>query len=444
MADHPRAGKLAQTLLTALIIVVCLAPLARSDAARRVGASEGAPPKVASGQSAPQPQDNLFLFTTVADLERGTNDGTQVLGQKDGTAALTLRDASISGTYTSPRVQTKPFDRMILSWNADTPGGTYIEVQGRVRAGGQWSKWLSWGHWSASAFAGDDGVTIERGSAAPEDAEDNVARVAIDELSVKGGPTRTADMFQYRLILHGVAAQAGRSSPRASTGPLTGTSAGGILSPDVFLVAATLRNTLVGQAVPKVYPPGLPDMSHLDVDLDVPAFSQAQQDPSIAGSICSPTSMAMVLSYHGIDISPETVAWGVRDYSAGIFGDWPFNTAYAGSRGLKAYVDYLVPDPGADPWYPVKREIAAGNPVVVSVVYRKPGYSGSDWPEVAGVPINSTDGHLVVIRGFTWQDGVEFVIVNDPAARTSAEVRRLYRADQFFDAWVDKVAYLVH
>ena len=48
-----------------------------------------------------------------------------------------------------------------------------------------------------------------------------------------------------------------------------------------------------------------------------------------------------------------------------------------------------------------------------------------------------------MIRGFTWQDGVEYVIVNDPAGANNDEVRRLYRADQFFNAWVKKVTYLV-
>ena len=50
-----------------------------------------------------------------------------------------------------------------------------------------------------------------------------------------------------------------------------------------------------------------------------------------------------------------------------MFGDWPFNTAYVASCGFTPYVDYMVPAEGADPWYSVKREIADGNPVVVSV-----------------------------------------------------------------------------
>ena len=91
----------------------------------------------------------------------------------------------------------------------------------------------------------------------------------------------------------------------------------------------------------------------------------------------------------------------MRDYQADMFGNWPFNTAYAAAHGLTAYVEYGTPAEGGDPWYAVKHEINNGNPVVVSVKYRKPGYEGRTEPEVEGVPINYTAGHLVLVRGFT-------------------------------------------
>lgn len=372
------------------------------------------------------PQKNLFIFTTVSDFERGEQDGTEVVGAGNG--AVTLKKGVTYGTYTSPEIETEPFEYMILSWDADTPEGTYVEIQGRVHVWGQWSKWLSWGRWSTSAFTDADGNTALPGSAPLSMRDDSIARVATDELYVKGSSGQTADKFQYRLILHGQDDKTG--DPKRA--------------PKVYLVACTIKNTLPRQSIPKVYPEGAPDLSHLDMDLDVPTYSQYMRDSRIANSICSPTSMAMLLGYRGIDISPEECAWGVRDYQAGIFGNWSFNTAYVASYGLVAYVDYMVPAQGADPWYSVKKEISEGNPVVVSVKYRKPGYTGSSYPEVEGVPINSTGGHLVLIRGFTWVGGTEYVIVNDPAAPSNDEVRRLYRADQFFSAWTSKVAYVVY
>lgn len=336
----------------------------------------------------------------------------------------TTFDDFTSGTYTSAVVETRPFEYMVLSWNADTPDGTHIEIDGRVRVGGRWSSWLSWGKWSTSAFLDGDGRLALPGSAPAAETDDPLAKLATDELQVKGAAGEAADAFQYRLTLHSLQGGASDGGPR------------------VRLVACTLRNTLPGRDIPKEYPPDAPDLSHLEVDLDVPAYSQYRRDPRIGGSICSPTCMAMVLAYRGIDISPEQAAWGVNDYTVPMFGNWPFNTAFAASYGLVAYVEYLTPAAGSDPWYAVKQEVVRGNPVVVSVRYRRPDYSGSSSFPVEGVPINATGGHLVLVRGFAWRDGVEYVIVNDPAAPDDETVRREYRADQFAVAWHKKVAYI--
>lgn len=372
---------------------------------------------------------NLFLFTTAGQFEQGQHDRTQAVYASSHGAAITLVADSARGVYTSPEIETLPFDYMILSWNGVTPEGSYIEIAGRVRVSGQWTKWLPWGSWATSAFANEAGETAMPGSAPKLDREDDLASVDPDELKVKGSTKQLADRFQYRLVLH-----------RAPDG---------CTSPRVSLVACSIKNSSPGQAIPKVYPDedagAEVDLRNLNLDLDVPMYSQYQQDPTIAHSICSPTSMAMAMTFHGVPVLPEDAARGVRDHTVPMFGNWPFNTAYVGSRGFRSYVDYLVPADGADPWGSVKREIAAGRPVVVSVRYRKPGFEDGKRtePEVEGVPINRTPGHLVLVRGFTWKDGVEYVIVNDPAGATNEEVRRLYRADQFFKAWVKKVAYLV-
>ena len=383
---------------------------------------------------------NLFLFSTANQFEQGKHDQTQAICASERGSAVTLIGSAARGVYTSPEVETLPFDYMILSWNAVTPEGSYIEIAGRVRVSGQWSKWLPWGSWATSAFVNVTGETVMPGSAPKTEREDDLASVDPDELKVKGSPEQLADRFQYRLILY--------RTPIKTSEP-SGEIGRDETSPRVSLVACSIKNSAPGQAIPRICPDEdagtQVGLRNLDLDLDVPAYSQYRQDPKIANSICSPTSMAMAMTYHGVQVTPEDAAHGVRDHTVPMFGNWPFNTAFVGSRGFRSYVDYLVPAEGDDPWGSVKREIAACRPVVVSVRYRKPGYEDSKYkePEVEGVPINRTPGHLVLVRGFTWKDGVEYVIVNDPAGATNEEVRRLYRADQFFKAWVKKVAYLV-
>ncbi|MGE5578929.1 MAG: C39 family peptidase [Bacillota bacterium] len=368
---------------------------------------------------------------------------------------MVLADGAEQGVYTSPEIETEPFDYMILSWNATTPEGSYIEIAGRVRVAGRWSRWLPWGSWATSDFVNAAGQLVKPGSAPKDEREDDLVAVEPDELRVKGSPEDTATAFQYRLVLHrapGGSGQDGCDHAEGERSAAVGACGG---SPSVSLVACSIKNSIPGQAIPKVWEAaagvgtagdgGHSRFIYLDKDLDVQQYSQYQQDPKIAHSICSPTSMAMAMTYHGVPTLPEEAAWAVRDNTVPMFGNWPFNTAFVGSRGFRSYVDYLVPAEGADPWGSVKQEIAAGRPVVISVRYRKPGYEDGKYkePEVEGVPINRTPGHLVLVRGFTWKDGVEYVIVNDSAGATNEEVRRLYRADQFFRAWVKNVAYLV-
>jgi peptidase C39-like protein len=61
--------------------------------------------------------------------------------------------------------------------------------------------------------------------------------------------------------------------------------------------------------------------------------------------------------------------------------------------------------------------------------------------ELTGAPISSTNGHLLVIVGFT-ADGD--VIVNDPAAPRSRTVVRTYDRGQFENAWLPRSGGLVY
>jgi uncharacterized protein YvpB len=174
--------------------------------------------------------------------------------------------------------------------------------------------------------------------------------------------------------------------------------------------------------------PALPSGPGLGKDLNVPRYSQLDQAPSVASLVCSPTSLAMVLKFWGVERSvPETIR-GVRDAVTGIYGNWPLNTAFAGAQGLDAHVDrfYSIEQ--------LEAEIAAGRPVIASVRWRA--------GQLDNAPVASTEGgHLIVVRGFTPQGDV---IVNDPVGRGEG-VRRVYKRQQFAQIWLGAggVVYLV-
>ena len=75
-----------------------------------------------------------------------------------------------------------------------------------------------------------------------------------------------------------------------------------------------------------------------------------------------------------------------------------------------------------------ERFIAAGIPLAASIRFSR--------GQLTGAPISATSGHLVVITGFTSNGDV---VVNDPAARTDASVRRTYDRGQFERAWLRRL-----
>lgn len=357
---------------------------------------------------------NLMIQTTTSDFNDNVMGLDRVeIAANSGDGAIKLQAGHQSGVYTSNVFNTSPFTKVVLSWDTDTPAGTLVQVETRVcenavDANGQstenWSDWLSFGQW---------GTTINRSSGIGV-TDSPLAKMEVDTLVVKNG--RTANKIQYRVILHS-----------GATG----------VTPTVQLIAMALRDANPGQGITKIFSDN-PDLSNLAV-INVPQLSQMVREPSIADSICSPTSVAMILNYYGTAVQPETSAWGAYDYGAEEFGNWPFNTAYAASYGRLAYVDYSTIEG-------LKREIAGGHPVAVAVAYKNSAGVSADLPVVDGAPIRSTYGHLIVVCGFTSENGTEYIIINDPAAASNGGVRVRYRLDQFTAAWAESgnIAYIIH
>jgi uncharacterized protein YvpB len=358
-------------------------------AAAAAAAQPGEPPAVTMKGS--------LLVDTGSAFTAGTTSGTVVLP----TEAAPLRLAATAGRYQSrglylsPVIRTAPFRELILSWNADTPAGTAITIEAQVLVGQKWSEWFSWGTWGGK-------------SASAAKLAGQTAKMDIDTLTISGGQKAIA--VRYRLTL---------------------TSADSRVTPTVRLVALTVRD----HGDSGVSPPASP-AAGWQLGLAVPAYAQAKRDPRIASRICSPTSLSMVMNYWGVAVSPEEAAWGSYDHRGDLFGNWSFNAAYAGKHGFTAYVAYL--DSLAD----LKQEIAQGFPVVVAVWYRSSQAVNQAFPVLHGAPIDYTDGHLVVVRGFKVKDGKEYVLVNDPAGGDEAGVYREYAAGEFAAAWV-KVAYII-
>jgi len=329
----------------------------------------------------------------------------------------------VSGTWTSGWTPLSfPFNELVSSWNATTPPGTWIQVEVQPQLDdGHVANWYILGQWSS------DDYSFHRTSVGGQGNADGF--VSIDTWFAKDHPA-----IAYRL--------------RATLYRKVGATTGPTLS-RLSAVASNLTNQKGS------FPSKTTMTGNVGVDLGVPQYSQEihhgdfPQYDNGGEAWCSPTSTSMVVAYwtqYSVTHSntdyrptPAEYSWvtttlpspphldpwvdytarAVYDYHYNGAGNWPFNAAYAASRGLVADVTQLHNLAEAEPF------VRAGIPLVASVAWNSNKLDGG---------IKSTNGHLLVIEGFS-ADGSK-VIVNDPASLDDSVVKHLYDRGQFERAWI--------
>ena len=318
-----------------------------------------------------------------------------------------------SGAWTSDVYPVSfSFNELVSSWNSHTPVGTFVqsEVLPQLDDGHWASKWYVLGRWTY------DDSDFHRTSVGGQGDADGF--VAIDTFFTKDHP---AIAYRLRLTLF--------------------RRLGSTATPSVSRYSAVVSN-LTNQ---KSTFPSATTMNGTTIDLGVPQYSQEihhgeyPQYDNGGEAWCSPTSTSMVVAYWeaktGMPFAPTTseTSWVdpafadpwvdytarfVFDYHFQGAGNWPFNTAYAAERGLVTDVTQLHSLREAEPF------IKAGIPLVASVAWESNKLDGG---------IKSTNGHLMVIGGFTANGDV---IAYDPASVDDAAVRHVYNREQFERAWI--------
>lgn len=321
----------------------------------------------------------------------------------------------VTRTWTSPVTESAfPATELVVSWNARTAAGTWIAVEARVTGDGpgaheEWTPWLVLARWCEDDP--DAGGAITR-TTVPEQ-RTAAAEVLVD--SVVAAPGRPFLRWQVRVVL--------ARQPGEQRWP--------VLSLVGAMVATAGANERQPVSAPVVRA----------IELAVPPLSQrlhvgSHPDWNDGGrSWCSPTATTMLLAYWGLAPTRAEVQWvpdgpdrqvvhavrQVFDRDYGGAGNWAFNTAYAATRGLRAYVTRLRDLAEAE------RFVAGGVPLVVGVSFTANELDGAGY---------DTNGHLLTIVGFT-SDGD--VICNDPNSHRIAsneQVRAVFRRDQFERVWL--------
>ncbi|WP_433248290.1 C39 family peptidase [Streptosporangium sp. CA-135522] len=306
---------------------------------------------------------------------------------------------------------------LVASWTADTPPGSWVQIEVRGRHAAGTTKWYVLGRWAY-------GEADIRRTSVPGQADAD-GTVSVDTFVAAAGKPITA--YQLRVTLH--------RTP------------GSTVTPSVRTLGAMASAVPERKTVP-VSPGG----TAWGVELNVPRRSQSIHQghyPEWDGggqAWCSPTSTTMVLGYWGRWPSAQDTSWvdpsdpdPEVDYAARYTydhayqgaGNWPFNTAYAGRYGMEGFITRLRS------LTEMERLIAAGIPVITSQSFKKGELPGAGY---------GTDGHIMVVVGFT---ATGDVIANDPASPSDDAVRRVYPRADFENVWLRSsssggVVYVIH
>jgi hypothetical protein len=281
------------------------------------------------------------------------------------------------------------WDEMVPSWNLQSPAT--ITVQAALAEPGPDAKWYSFGSWTA--------------------------RPTGPRASVKGQKDDLAEVQTDTLVL---------SAPRRKVWLRVELGWNGEGSVPFPFVSLSFRNTKASRVAE------FPLKRVWGKVIEAPRKSQMSYE---GGKVwCSPTCVSMMLAHWARALNrpewdkdvPEIVG-GVHDPLWPGTGNWPFNTAFAGSlRGMRAYVARLAAVTELEEW------IEADFPVVVSVSSAL----------LKGRPKKEpNDGHLVVLVGF---DRAGDPVFNDPGR--SVEIRQTYNREHFERAWAasGNTVYLIY
>ncbi|MCX5690663.1 MAG: C39 family peptidase [Planctomycetota bacterium] len=305
-------------------------------------------------------------------------------------AAYTLGPGSIEvpAVYESPIIaSTLGVEQLAVSWNADVPPRTGMWVEVRVRADpdAMWSDWLLLG--GAGSIA----------CPSPRTQTPAGLKVDVDILTNKtwfrDAQLRISAAGEGKVQLHRIDIVRSLAFSRIASG---------------------LRKERLSNA-PNWTKLGLPS----SVQLDIPFLTQKTSRPELSGRLCSPTSVAMVVSWAQSPVSVETVANAAYDAPHDIYGNWPRNVQAAWEQGVPGKLVRI--GTLKDAW----RLLAAGVPIVASIK-SKPS-------ELAGAPYSETDGHLIVLRGY---DSDGNFLVNDPAGSDAAKGQLVYARRDIATVWL--------
>jgi hypothetical protein len=299
------------------------------------------------------------------------------------TFGLSEKQSDSMNVHTFSMSRLPPFDKMVLSWNGTRPEEGYFLFSVRCIIDGTWSTWTPYALWGRDIqkMCPSQGLLVDDICA--------IQNALATGLEVQVAALEGADLASMR-TLHVTTKDSTRDSR---------------LEMPKVLWSGSLNT--------------------------VPPLSQMALNSPFAQRICSPTSIAAVLSSlsQGRFFDPLEIAQRAFDPELDLFGVWPLNIAAAyaalGNPSFDIWVEWL------DSIDPILHSLQYGLPVIISV--------RGDLP---GAPFPYKQGHLLVITGID-AERFEFLCM-DPAFDEDAKTHVRYPIPDLIRAWEarGRVAYM--
>lgn len=302
-----------------------------------------------------------------------------------------LQDAEKKHDFMFVKQGLPAFTQLMFSWNAFRPAEGHFTFYVQVRD----AKRQTWGSWHKMA---EWGAGVQRSFA-------STAKDAVKYLHVRleANPGHEADAFKIRV--------------QASTGA-------DLSQFRSFAVSLSNFHQFKESSIDNMIR-SLPS-AHV---ANVPKQSQFRVPYSRNDSICSPTSVGMLIgSLTDQKIDYCKLVRGSFDNGLNVHGSWPFNMAHAFEQ-CKGNVHFAVGR--LHSFAQLHERLKKGIPVVVSVR-----------GHLYGAPKVYEKGHLLVVIG--WDAKRKQVICHDPAFKSNHKVLKRYTIASFLRAWdrSHRLAYL--
>ena len=324
----------------------------------------------------PQNYSDQYYTSNIDSLLQNIESSEGVITSPDG-KSLMLQDSITSGyVIFKPQQSLEPFNDGLPSWNGTAPdNNSGFKVQMRFPYGTGWSSWLTVGYWKSNIWSSYGATSFGGGY------------VDIDNVKLNSYQNK----WQYKVIMNRSSSQ----NPSPTIHKLS-----------FFVSDSRTTNSINYTQILNDNPP--------PIFIATGFVYQYGVDPQIGPSICSPSTVSMILRSLNIQVDPYTFSIATYDPYFNMFGIWPRVVQNASEYGVEGAVTRYRN------WSDAYNVLASGGRIGMSI----------------GLPLYS--GHLVMLAGFT-SDGKP--IVHDPA-RTDG-YGYIYNKSSISHSWFDKggVAY---